>query len=98
PPSSTLFPYTTLFRSQFLRITADSSWESRNLSRPLPPQVVSPVGGIGDNTSVPVQARVGFVIQFSSHIILKEDVQFHVFIGEPVDRKSTRLNSSHVKI
>src|SRR5438874_3213018 len=55
PPRSTLFPYTTLFRSE---------------PQGSPPQPVQCIGG-GDGASRPVAAR---------------------------DRKSTRLNSSHVEI
>src|SRR5438874_8085646 len=56
PPRSTLFPYTTLFRSLLAEAVAELSGERRVIARP-----------------VRVDARVE-------------------------DRKSTRLNSSHVEI
>src|SRR5437660_6923374 len=66
PPRSTLFPYTTLFRSQGhsdinpekLQAIRDGMW-----------MVVNVAGGTGGNARIPGQ-----------------------------DRKSTRLNSSHVAI
>src|SRR5438105_11049043 len=66
PPRSTLFPYTTLFRSAFRRRTA----------RPRP-RPHSPSGSFGD----PLHAT---------------DLAFDADLAEQlVDRKSTRLNSSH---
>src|SRR5690606_40987130 len=65
PPRSTLFPYTTLFRSQVDRLT-DAVEELRPLERP-------------------VVHRAG-----QPKAVLDE--------GPLADRKSTRLNSSHVKI
>src|SRR3712207_8373240 len=82
PPRSTLFPYTTLFRSNLYRIRF-----------------------LGDNTSY-----IGYTIFFQqddiSHMILptqaivKQDIPgadtgMHRHI---LDRKSTRLNSSHANI
>src|SRR2546426_5634640 len=65
PPRSTLFPYTTLFRSPA-------------------PRIINIHGGIA-----PVQLRM---VSFS---------EFLVGMGYPrssIDRKSTRLNSSHLVI
>src|SRR3712207_8567471 len=63
PPRSTLFPYTTLFRSQGVD----------PLLRLLDPHHVPPTGG-------PAEDGVRLVVR------------------QPVDRKSTRLNSSHANI
>src|SRR5690349_22149194 len=64
PPRSTLFPYTTLFRSN----------------------------GAGKTTSFYI--IVGLISPDSGRVILDDkDVT-----GLPIDRKSTRLNSSHVEI
>src|SRR5258708_19729866 len=57
PPRSTLFPYTTLFRSYFLRDIGEGSLLG------LLGRLVQVLGGLGEQT--------------------------------PLDRKSTRLNSSH---
>src|SRR5699024_11949962 len=68
PPSSTLFPYTTLFRSnQALRESADKANRYANLL-------------------MPINANIGWL----SYALV-------AIIGA-VDRKSTRLNSSHVSI
>src|SRR2546427_6482679 len=70
PPRSTLFPYTTLFRSQ------------------LGERLVGQAGRIylGDHQVVGQRARTALVTCSLSHT------------GEPIDRKSTRLNSSHSQI
>src|SRR5690606_39542240 len=98
PPCSTLFPYTTLFRSR-------PDWRIKHGSYPLPrrprglPPVLPPVhrargeaepgalerGGDGGPRGL-AQGRRGRLP--------------HALAGGEVrrDRKSTRLNSSHVKI
>src|SRR5205807_6851031 len=69
PPRSTLFPYTTLFRSLFFRsrITFSSLNRKSPLSFFSPKHVSQPVWQIGPD-------------------------------GRALDRKSTRLNSSHLVI
>src|SRR3989442_4732040 len=67
PPRSTLFPYTTLFRS------------------------------VGKGTGLGLSTVYGIVKQTGAHIFftsrLGEGTVFRI-----LDRKSTRLNSSHVRI
>src|SRR5688572_32745996 len=88
PPRSTLFPYTTLFRSQ-----ETSRGERR---------------GDGERVAVRVE-RAGDVDERRHHaparetaIGARELVQGDVAVAEhhadAVDRKSTRLNSSHSQI
>src|SRR5207247_10011606 len=81
PPQSTLFPYTTLFRSTKTR--------TRPLS-PLPPlerrnviQCVPVVHGLG---------LVGFALVFGGQLVAQ--LTGRPSVSHP-DRKSTRLNSSH---
>src|SRR5690625_6132125 len=76
PPRSTLFPYTTLFRShiggRFMPQTVDLAGEMRR----------------------PALAKA--VVQ-----VEEQAAQIHALAavgGQPGDRKSTRLNSSHVAI
>src|SRR5690349_23069837 len=75
PPKSTLFPYTTLFRSQFhtrARVTARSFEEGM----PAPPSAPLPLAQFPDQPVVENPHRP----------------------SPQRDRKSTRLNSSHVEI
>src|SRR3712207_8113019 len=82
PPRSTLFPYTTLFRSQALAGDDQVFAEGRD-------------GG---------QEGAGFageVLVGGGLAGLVEDAQVHgpcVQVHAAIDRKSTRLNSSHANI
>src|SRR3712207_8200554 len=82
PPRSTLFPYTTLFRSRV-------PFQLRRISRKFGAQVVHAHGG-----------RAAF---FYSLAPLKRPFAYsvhgyHFLHKSPLDRKSTRLNSSHANI
>src|SRR5437899_6153963 len=70
-PSSTLFPYTTLFRSGWLRLGVASR----------PAAAWNPIAGFGDEAGRLVWAALGDP----------------ALLPAP-DRKSTRLNSSHLGI
>src|SRR2546427_2771829 len=79
PPRSTLFPYTTLFRSGFLHI---GLMGARHVLAGLADQGAQLLGvGVGEMVQPDGQGR---------------------FLGNqavaPLDRKSTRLNSSHSQI
>src|SRR5690348_18193705 len=71
PPRSTLFPYTTLFRSLF------ESWVKRQFDAKDASQIIPGHGGVMDRLD-------GFWAA--------------ALAGCVVDRKSTRLNSSHPSI
>src|SRR5690606_40121697 len=81
PPSSTLFPYTTLFRSPV--VVAE--------------EVVADVGaGLGGvRLELAVRRGVHPVHQHAVAVLREQRVPGAV---PDQDRKSTRLNSSHVKI
>src|SRR3712207_7443581 len=64
PPRSTLFPYTTLFRSRHRRHVA---------------------------ATTPVSGTYAALLGFAAMLVL-------IGLRMPVDRKSTRLNSSHANI
>src|SRR5690349_23489681 len=81
PPRSTLFPYTTLFRSD-----VGDHFVIRHVVRDA---FVKPV--------VPLLSRA---TRFGSWLQNAEGVELGIVVAGPVaqDRKSTRLNSSHVEI
>src|SRR2546430_2814702 len=87
PPRSTLFPYTTLFRSV-----------RRRLSQPAQQRVGKEEGRYGhqpvDDDSQP--HRAAEPLREVVHGISSSE-RLHVF-DDGVDRKSTRLNSSHSQI
>src|SRR5256885_8957475 len=89
PPRSTLFPYTTLFRSESVKAVSE-------IYAPAAGEVIESNGELQNtpekiNTD-PHGAACGSVLIFSG-----------VFLSSPLDsitsdRKSTRLNSSHLVI
>src|SRR2546430_17326237 len=94
PPRSTLFPYTTLFRSG----------EQRVFDTPL---AESSIVGIGIGLALAGMRPIA-EIQFADFIhsafdqIVSEAAKLHYrsngAFPVPLDRKSTRLNSSHSQI
>src|SRR5207249_5288718 len=95
PPSSTLFPYTTLFRS---RGAVRSGAAAQAASRP-GPQVYGQVGMVRTGsgwTSLFVGYRGDIAI---AAIETGKTPQLSAAaLAGALDRKSTRLNSSHVSI
>src|SRR5438874_7074639 len=82
PPRSTLFPYTTLFRSyiaQAIHWAVDHGAKVINISE----------GGVEDPRPESTEA-----VRYA----LSKDVDSGRGSSTPPDRKSTRLNSSHVEI
>src|SRR5436309_12139000 len=81
PPRSTLFPYTTLFRSIEVRVTSEKGDARRFVAEAGEVYLLIAAGGDGTVNEV-----VHGLMDLSE-------------VARPVlDRKSTRLNSSHVKI
>src|SRR2546426_4723787 len=79
PPRSTLFPYTTLFRSMIGNQEINPGFDTGFLG------VTGPTGKV---RLVPEGERT--VIRMGEEVLLQQ--------GGNVDRKSTRLNSSHLVI
>src|SRR5690606_41841892 len=95
-PSSTRFPYTTLFRS--LQVTGDADMNSLDskINTHFPGLVVRKdlVKTVKGNAIVP-----SYVLEYllGQYCATSDEATIQTGI-ETVDRKSTRLNSSHVKI
>src|SRR5207253_10747616 len=93
-PASTLFPYTTLFRSRYLRpdLLEQAGIEDFDQWAATFGETVSAIEVAPDGSGFRLKAR------FARFVNLPELLRiFHVF-GDVKDRKSTRLNSSHVAI
>src|SRR3989442_11129203 len=80
PPRSTLFPYTTLFRS-----------------------LVTGATGMTGSHTVQLLLKRGHTVRVIAHSedersMRLQELGAEVVIGDLLDRKSTRLNSSHVRI
>src|SRR3712207_7514938 len=87
PPGSTLFPYTTLFRSEGARKVAAAYGER--------------LRGFRGGEIAPGLAAEPAIGHTPGHTVyrLRSGGQEVVFLGDMVqDRKSTRLNSSHANI
>src|SRR3712207_6940825 len=80
PPRSTLFPYTTLFRSQ--EAVGLGTLDAEDVAR-----------GQGDGVDVDGERRR----RHDGRVARAEQGQAHV-AEQLLDRKSTRLNSSHANI
>src|SRR3712207_9276353 len=94
PPRSTLFPYTTLFRSRrrldhIASLGADAVW--------LSPVYPSPMadGGYDVSDYQDVDPRFGTLDDFDAFVADAHARGIRVLME---DRKSTRLNSSHANI
>src|SRR3712207_6956330 len=79
PPRSTLFPYTTLFRSQTLRIEVDA----------LDPDA---------RHALPVHRQHRRLAHHRARAPALDRLRALAHRGRRLDRKSTRLNSSHANI
>src|SRR5690554_7996868 len=88
PPRSTLFPYTTLFRSE--EIDSNFSGEPKFIKKKRNKELKSPEKNI----------RVALLGNPNSGktSIFNLASGAHEHVGNYRDRKSTRLNSSHVRI
>src|SRR5699024_12062151 len=80
PPSSTLFPYTTLFRSAWTEATGRDRVRLDEL-----PGALTGLWKRRDFHGL-------------NQTVINGEAMTNVFIGYNRDRKSTRLNSSHVSI
>src|SRR3712207_8975947 len=92
PPRSTLFPYTTLFRSDELaKLLASFPRRTKRGARNR--AMVALMAGAGLKVGQIVNADAGDYREDSGTIIVRGKKRSH-----DRDRKSTRLNSSHANI
>src|SRR3712207_8372174 len=91
PPRSTLFPYTTLFRSEGGHADVDRSWRPHDAGKAARVVALQPLHerGLPERTRGPIEEKDG---QY------RRDGHSHDRRGDERDRKSTRLNSSHANI
>src|SRR3712207_9163405 len=94
PPRSTLFPYTTLFRSMG-PATRGAATRFRVLVDGRAPGAAHGVDVDGQGNGTATEQRLYQLIRQSGPIA---DRQFEIEFLDPEDRKSTRLNSSHANI
>src|SRR5690348_17913055 len=87
PPRSTLFPYTTLFRSASLR--AGTTFVREHFMASAAQQT----GGVLLRNSAEGLVAEKFTLSILKHFDFSHELDFY-----PRDRKSTRLNSSHPSI
>src|SRR5262245_64327720 len=90
PPTSTLFPYTTLFRS----VLIDRDQPSADKGKAHSEKMISEQIARGRATAADKDALLARITATADFAVLKDcDL-----VIEAVDRKSTRLNSSHLGI
>src|SRR3989442_15366567 len=94
PPRSTLFPYTTLFRSALVDESGTHDLaQLRSLQDWYLRYKLESVPGVAEVASVG-----GFVKQYQIEVDPNTLEAYRLPITTVIDRKSTRLNSSHVRI
>src|SRR5256885_13073060 len=92
PPRSTLFPYTTLFRSRARVLVTATGWQTE-LAK------VRELIDASRAPKAPLERRLGELANRASYISLAAaGVAATAGILRGRDRKSTRLNSSHLVI
>src|SRR5947209_9855947 len=91
PPTSTLFPYTTLFRSARKALTALESGAGAAVA------AGSDTVDLATLETAVAQAAVRYDRQGDQHYDVASAL-IKSIRGSDVDRKSTRLNSSHANI
>src|SRR3712207_9504087 len=94
PPRSTLFPYTTLFRSDGATLRLEPTDPSEEIEH-LPVSLSLNGQGVARE---PVAVELVLDRSGSMAVPLAGDTRMRALRGAVADRKSTRLNSSHANI
>src|SRR3712207_8615437 len=90
PPRSTLFPYTTLFRSSAAHPAVEFSGGGFHIRRKYPDQFGRRPDSLFGESHAKEFVQHRFEADFTAPPV--------VVVFSPLDRKSTRLNSSHANI
>src|SRR3712207_8336663 len=93
PPRSTLFPYTTLFRSQAGTASTSVTWKTA--ARALVPERHLPKARDVKAALKPRRLLEGDALHSRQST---NNPRWHFRVNVVADRKSTRLNSSHANI
>src|SRR5947207_11836352 len=91
PPKSTLFPYTTLFRSGQLQQRSPTGAEKQGRLAMDPPAD----GKRSEDAGLRIGGSISNGVPETTHLDWRDGLGVNVHIS---DRKSTRLNSSHTVI
>src|SRR5690606_41721890 len=98
PPIYTLFPYTTLFRSLIDGKLNDATWAAA----PLASDFIQNFPNVGQPATVKSDVRIvydNYAIYVGAYLYDDPaNIRKQLTARDDEDRKSTRLNSSHVKI
>src|SRR2546426_5241143 len=93
PPRSTLFPYTTLFRSRDDRVERFAvEWQGFRVSQDDPDPIGRPRTPTG-----PPRPHGGHALR-EEREEMRAEIAMRLRLRRKLDRKSTRLNSSHLVI
>src|SRR3712207_8838056 len=98
PPRSTLFPYTTLFRSVLDTWFSSALWPFSTMGWPEKTKELEryyPTSTLVTGADI-IFFWVARMIMFGLYEM--KDIPFHNVFFHGIDRKSTRLNSSHANI
>src|SRR5690606_41917009 len=95
PPTFTLFPYTTLFRSGLQPVIGYLSVSSSKVGDIFPPRFSKNTKQIRSLSNCCYFCEMNVLDEFYYR---QTDAIREVLLAMREDRKSTRLNSSHVKI
>src|SRR2546429_3773097 len=100
PPRSTLFPYTTLFRSPFLKDEKNGrAREVPDVAEDVPGRLCVALAQAQLRFHISEQSRAARVQDPSLDVLLFPSIALEESLHQPADfspdRKSTRLNSSH---
>src|SRR3712207_8039684 len=104
PPRSTLFPYTTLFRSERLAVNTVIQGSAADIIKVAMVRCHRALRDAGLGTRLVLQIHDELLfeapdeeIDAASEIVRREMIEAYD-LDPPLDRKSTRLNSSHANI